>query len=101
MKRIVLIAALALSAPLAHADEPASCADFGEMAQALMDARQAGVAMSDAMNAFASHKALQNIVRMAYDKPRMSTEAMRERSVQDFRNEVEAECYREQANDDE
>jgi hypothetical protein len=100
MKRIVLIAGLALSAPLAHADEPVSCADVGKLAQTVMDSRQAGVTMSDMMDVVDGIKALQNLVRMAYDKPRMSTEEMMTRSAQDFRNEVEAVCYRAQANDE-
>lgn len=76
------------------------CPTMGKIAAEVMTARQNGVAMSTLMTRTGE---LEDgpmrefgfaLVRTAYELPRMRSEQNRQREIEDFRNEVEAACYR-------
>ncbi len=94
---IITAAALALS-PIA-ATAGVGCDTLGDVAAAIMKQRQAGTALSkmmDAASAAGSMEALiAGLTMIAYDQPRMASDAGKQRSIDDFRNAVELECYKE------
>lgn len=65
-----------------------------------MKARQNGVAMQKVLDVistpdFASVKdGFRTIIMMAYDKPRFSTEANKQRAIGDFRDQVQLYCMK-------
>lgn len=92
MKTISLIAALSLAVAHAHA-QSADCAIIGDLAQAIMEVRQSGVPMSDAMRISGDNDAIRAIVIAAYSYPRFRTERVKSEAIADFRNEFELMCY--------
>lgn len=101
-KALVLLAALA-PAPAAFAQDapatPQACAVIGDLAQVIMERRQEGIAMSRLMTIAPAEEGpartlMLLMVRGAYDVPRFSAPANQRRAAQDFRNTMEAECFR-------
>ena len=93
--RGVLLAGLLLlglpgMAPAQTVDE--TCNAFAEMAGMTMQARQSGVALSDALGVTNGNELLRQIVIDAYQRPRMSVSANRAREVEDFRTEWHLAC---------
>jgi hypothetical protein len=107
MKKIItaIIAAVAISA---HAQEETAtqpteaqrkatrCTHYGSIAKSIMSMRQMGVPMSSLMTspAAADSKPIQAIIMLAYDTPRYQSERIKEETIQDFRNKIEAECFK-------
>lgn len=88
-----MITAIVLSASLAM------CQPISEFAKELMDARQAGVPLAQALTVarhnatVARHNAtVQALIVSAYRKPRYSTPDYRERAAVDFANETLVTC---------
>lgn len=94
---IATAAAVLASAP-AWADDLVDCSVFGDFAENLMAARQEGAKMSDAMELTSDFPDLGVLVRVAYDRPRYASPEAQEDEILDFRNDVEAECYRVRSN---
>ena len=70
---------------------------IGELAEAIMTARQAGVTMSTAMGLMADDNPAaplaKILVRQAYETPRYQTESVQRDVIIDFRNDTESMCY--------
>lgn len=91
--------ALAMTAP-AYAEDH-TCVVFGDLAEAIMEVRQAGISLSDAMRIATEDetdklfiKYISDKVISAYEYPRFSTEKHKAEIGADFRNSAEVECYR-------
>ena len=107
MKRIIFsifaASSIAVHAQEAPAIEPMTdaqkthkrCQTDGKIAKSIMNMRQMGMPMSSLM----SGKVVQessyyaNMVKIAYSVPRFSSQEMKDRSVEDFVNEVELMCF--------
>jgi len=74
------------------ANDNADCADWGELAQVVMEARQERVPMSDVMDAVG--EGVDEMVIMAYDHPAYSTREYQLKAEQEFANEIMKMCYR-------
>ena len=98
MKKLLLIAALAISATAFAETKAEQCASYASLAGVIMDTRQAGAPMADVMKVFDTDKAgaerMRNKVIEAYSAPRMSTEANKKRMTDDFANDAYLECIR-------
>ncbi len=96
MKTIIALALLVLSTPALAMDRHEYCSLVSDNAEAVMQARQGGVAMAKAME-FAQEggemaETFKILVVAAYKEPRYQTDEMKLRSVQDFRNAAYMEC---------
>jgi hypothetical protein len=102
MRQHLLAAAalLALTTAPAPAETPLeACAMIGELAEAIMDGRQSGMAMSTMMGIVPAKEdpardLIAALIAEAYDSPRFGTPQNQRRAVQDFRNNVEAQCFK-------
>lgn len=103
--KTILAAALVTLAFLtpAHADDDhaAYCAALGELAHDIMRHRQNGLAMSAQISAAQAVSAPPVIREMAtamifdaYDEPRWNSDLTRRLAADDFRNSIEAACFR-------
>jgi hypothetical protein len=74
------------------------CQALGELAHAIMTARQTGVPISELFKASDTGSGLSNfdraLILAAFDMPRFSSEAYRRQAAENFRNDVEARCYK-------
>lgn len=80
------------------------CPRLGETGQLVMENRQDGVAMSEQMGALEGEQnalanVIRGIIRAAYEEPRWNTEENQRRAVEEFRNEIESNCYEAFADD--
>lgn len=93
MIRAITISTFLLIAGTAGANEAKeNCASFSESAEMVMEARQNGLPMREAMAM--SDMALWNaLVQDAYDTPQYQTESVQQRVIRQFGNEVYAMCY--------
>jgi hypothetical protein len=78
---------------LAEEKEQNVCESMGELAYMVMELRQEGVPMSQTMQ-ISDSDLVKAIIVEAYDYPRFSTQEYKEKAADDFRNEVEVECYK-------
>jgi hypothetical protein len=102
--KIRIIAALvmvgSLSAPAWALSSDEACKEMAGAAEAVMRARQNGVAMQKLLDVasnpkFASGQAgFRAIIMMAYDKPRFNTEENKQHAVDDFRDAVQLYCMK-------
>ena len=99
-----IIAALALTTtPIAAMtqDQQAMCKSLGALAHQVMVNRQAGIALSDMLEALPKGqenadvgKAIIHIVMTAYETPRYSTRTYQIVAAEDYRNDIETACFR-------
>ena len=96
-----VLAALSLGAafqvhaePSTRAERLEACKADSELARTIMDARQAGVRMSDVMDHVAGDSVSEQIVEMAYARSRYQNDEIRERATVDFENDVYATCIK-------
>lgn len=100
LKKSALLVLIAVTLPVfSGADEPATgCEVISRLAKSIMQARQSGVSMSEMMGIAArdeDFKALaEALVIDAYDSPRYSTDGMKQRSIEDFENNVFLQCIK-------
>ena len=92
------IAALSipLSPALTQVQQQAPCADWGSLAEIIMEQRQSGASMSGLMSIVEGMDAadlVRAMIRDAYNRPRYMTREMQVMEIQDFRNAIEALCY--------
>lgn len=80
-----MLTAIALSASLAM------CQPISEFAKAVMEARQAGVPLAQALKV-STMPTMQALIVSAYRKPRYSTEQYREHAAVEFANETLITC---------
>lgn len=104
VKFAVLFVSFAVWSNVSRADDTDSaCATMGSLATSAMRGRQAGADMAQMMDAtmkLATTPALQpvakimrNLIVLAYQSPRYSTEEMQTKAIQDFTNQAELGCY--------
>lgn len=77
------------------------CSTLGKTAELILDLRESGMPLSRVLELTTTSepemaKVAREMVLAAYDLPRFSTPAMKERQSQDFRNQVELMCFRSQ-----
>ncbi|MEM9967584.1 MAG: hypothetical protein AAF755_05730 [Pseudomonadota bacterium] len=100
MKKTCLCIALfiPMTAPFASAQEAGICEQAGNIAEVIMMARQEGVPLSQvvkiAKESFNEEKAVVDMAVLAYEQPRYSSAAVKQQTIQDFRNNVELACYK-------
>ena len=69
------------------------CPSLGRAAYAVMDARQAGVPVSKAMELAGDNDFWKAVVLQAYAVPRFSVDENKKQASDDFRNAIELGCY--------
>ena len=92
MKKIVLIAALTLTAS-APTFASENCSLMAEMASVIMEKRLNGVTMRQMMEISDDKLAVQ-MVTEAYEQPAYRTEGMKTRAIQDFENKWYLRCVK-------
>ena len=81
-----MLTAISLSSSLAM------CQPISEFAKELMDARQAGVPLAQALTVAHHNATMEALIVSAYRKPRYSTEDYQGRAAVDFANETLITC---------
>ena len=103
MKRLIIALALLISSSVVSAEEaaqaPDHCSEMGGLAKSIMNARQAGAAMSEVLQVVkekmpAAAEVLRPFVIMAYEETQWSSEDRREDAANRFRNKIELACYK-------
>jgi len=69
------------------------CRGFGNLAAKIMEARQSGVPMADAMD-ISETKSTKQMVIQAYEYPRLSSKEYVQRSIENFRDEFYLDCIK-------
>lgn len=97
MSVLRMAALCALVAGPALAEEPKAddhvCKVLGMVAGSIMENRQMGIPLSDMLEV-TPMPLLRQIVLLAYEKPRYYSDEVVREEIQDFRNDIEVECYR-------
>lgn len=99
MKALILSLVIAISSPTLVSAEAITCEQFGELAESIMKSRQTGVPLSSLMNVIKDtpeandNEIFRNMIVMAYDNPRYSSDNMQRRAIEDYRNFWELGCY--------
>lgn len=99
MKALILSFTIAVSYPAFVSAESITCEQFGELAESIMKSRQTGVPLSSLMNVIKDtpetdgNEIFRNMIVMAYDEPRYSSDNMQRRAIEDYRNLWELGCY--------
>ena len=96
-KALSLIAIMAFTAPaIATAQDKAAeqCELAVQIAEAIMQNRQAGTPISKMMEVADGNQAIIGLILVAYDTPRFSTQEYQLQAVTDFSNEVGLACYK-------
>ena len=88
-----LFAAIAFTLALATSAQADQCQDAGDLAEAVMTARQNGAPISQLMEIANGQEIIVKMVLMAYGEPRYSTDEFQSRAIEDFRNLWEVGCY--------
>lgn len=88
---------LLLATPATAEEQPANspkevCAEFSEVAETIMERRQAGASMRRMME-LAETDMQTAMVRDAYDQPAFSTERYQQRAVRRFGNDAYSVCF--------
>lgn len=96
---LALVAAPALAQGPDRVSEEELCASFGEMAQAIMGARQAGVSLSASLKIAneadeGDRELVRSIVMAAYERPAFSTQAYQDREAAEFGNQMHLTCLK-------
>ena len=88
-----LLTSIALTLALATSAQADQCQDAGDLAEAVMTARQNGAPISQLMEIANGQEIIVKMVLMAYGEPRYSTDEFQSRAIEDFRNLWETGCY--------
>ena len=100
MKKMLAVLVFAFAATGASA-QGMSCVLVSRLAHEIMDARQKGVAMVDAMKIAEESGSIRGVVvpltKAAYSTPRFMSDQMQMRAIENFRDEAAAICYRKQS----
>ena len=95
MKNLLTTLALCafMSPAFAAADDRVTCTTIGDIAQVIMEARQAGVAPSAIMEAMEGVPIAPFMIAAAFEVDRWHSEQFQIHEVQDFRADWETKCY--------
>ena len=80
-------------------EDMATCAQYAELAKLVMELRQMGGSLQRVLGAVEAGTWSETIVLSAWERPRVSTESVQRRIVQDFVDEVYLTCIRVQGRD--
>ena len=95
MVKLVASVCLCLWALAGHAETSQErCIAVGELGASVMQARQGGVPLREALRATDGNSAVQQIVMVAYQVPVYGTENMKRQAVREFEEEVLMACLR-------
>jgi len=94
IKTTIVAAVIAIMPMAVQAQEAIGCALVGDLAEVIMANRQVGARVSEMMEIADGEPLVEALVLEAYKIPRYSSDEMQMRSVEDFRNDAEALCYR-------
>lgn len=91
-----LIATAAILSFNANAGMP--CKDMHDVSVMIMEARQAGVSVTESIENLEKYgfEFMTGIALLAYEKPRYSTESMKQRSVTEFGNMIYIGCKKQE-----
>lgn len=75
------------------------CESYARYAELVMELRQIGAPLSNILAPLGSDSStekevMREIVLLAYEEPRYTTEAVQKREIQDFRNRIHVNCLR-------
>ena len=93
IKTTIAAAIIAIMPMAAQAQDKVSCELVGDLAQVIMENRQAGAILSRQMKIADGNAFVEALVREAYSRPRYSTQRHQDRVVTEFRNDAELICY--------
>ena len=94
MKKAAAVFAMALSASVAaESDRDTTCQAISGHAERIMQIRQHGGNLPDAMKSAMGSELLEEMVMEAYNKPNYQTERHIERTVNEFANRWARICY--------
>ena len=91
MKKLLIVAVLLTTPVLFQANE--SCNLISEAAELTMKLRQDGVDIQVIL-AVTSDELTRELVLEAYRKPYMTTQAMKDEYIREFKTQVTVDCYR-------
>lgn len=97
MKNLIIATLMTVSASAAFAEN--DCPLLGEVAAAVMESRQSGIAISAVMGAIPPNTSpdqqtlFRAMILDAYASPRYLGDSARRSAVADFRNSIELMCY--------
>jgi len=95
MVKLVASVCLCLWALAGHAETSQErCIAVGELGASVMQARQGGVPLREALRATDGNSAVQQIVMVAYQVPVYGTENMKRQAIREFEEEVLMACLR-------
>ena len=80
-------------------EDMASCAQYARLAEAVMRLRQMGGSLQTVLEVAEAGTFSETIILNAWERPRVSTESVQRRIVQDFADEVYLACIRVQGRD--
>ena len=95
-----LIAPFLMTTGAAQASEQSKdemCKRWGDLAVKIMDLRQSETPMNEVMKVADvkdGASVTRQIITWAYEQPSYSTKSIRERTIAEFRNRVELECFK-------
>jgi len=97
MKALLLTIALVATPVVAEEEitKASICDVYGQVAEAIMTARQGGVSMSKAMGIAADDELVKSLVIEAYGQPAYSTKSIKDKTIRDFANDFLVACYKE------
>jgi hypothetical protein len=102
MKALLLAAVTTTTAAGLEPTPIEFCTGIGNMAGAIMEARQMEIPMSEVMTVFSSStesdQFYREVVIKAYEQPAYSSPEIQQRAVSGFRNAWEVECFKASAN---
>jgi hypothetical protein len=75
-----------------------ACGEYEALASTIMSKRQFGVSMSQMMGLVGDNNLVKEIVMMAYEQDRYISEGGKNRAIEEFRNKVFLDCFKELRN---
>ena len=93
---LALFALLAAPATAQEMTPDELCATFATYAEVVMKARQGGVPLGQMLDTINGEPLLRNLVMVAYDQPRFSTETYQQEAIDVFRDNVHLGCLQAQ-----
>jgi len=96
MKKFILAITLVMASTAAFAQEQTPCENVQELAFTIMKVRQSGVPMVKMYKVAKGEKAVEQMVIAAYDMPQFNTESIKQRTIQDFADNMFLQCVKQQ-----
>jgi len=94
MKTLIATLALMMAPSTPAQAEQASCEQIAELAESIMDARQSGLSVVDAMGASGGSAMIERMIIEAYESHRYKAEIWQTGEIADFRDKWFLYCYK-------